>query len=119
MVPCVSAVSCGGGSIPANPAAQRLASRIGRNTSTAFRTFSIADLVVDHARLSRRTACAGFAERLIIFPAAVNRLFEDSRIAGNPAQAILFDQSLQLSAEDQIAPDVVEPDRLFMSSQLQ
>jgi hypothetical protein len=52
-------------------------------------------------------------------PAAVNRLFENRWIAGNSAQAVLLDQPFQLTAENEVAPDLIEPDRLVMFSQLQ
>ncbi len=50
------------------------------------------DFIVNRAGFGRPTR-ERFAHRVVILPTAVNSLFEDRRIARNPAQAILLDQS--------------------------
>ena len=41
-----------------------------------------------------------------------DRLLEDRRVGGHPAQVILVDQPLELAARVEIPADVVEPDAL-------
>jgi hypothetical protein len=48
----------------------------------------------------------------VIGVARADRLGEDRRVRGQPAQAVLLDQAAQLAAAHQVARDVVEPDAL-------
>ena len=49
---------------------------------------------------------------LVILIATGDRMFKDGRIRRDPTQTVLRDQTAQLAAADQVAPDVVEPDGL-------
>ena len=51
-------------------------------------------------------------ERGVVVGAAGDRLVEDSRVARDTAQTVVVDQSLQSTARDQAAADVVQPDEL-------
>ena len=48
----------------------------------------------------------------IVVGAAGDRLFEDRRVAGHAAQAVLINQSLEPTAADQAAADMVQPHEL-------
>ena len=58
------------------------------------------------------------AQRVIVVGAARDRFFENGRIAGNPADAVLIDQPFEAAARKQIAPDIIQPDRLTLLAQL-
>ena len=50
----------------------------------------------------------------IVVAAAGNRFGEERRVAGHAAQAVLVNQSLQPTARDQAAADMVQPDELVV-----
>ena len=51
-------------------------------------------------------------QKILVFRAAGDCLFENRGIGSHPPQAVFIDQPLQVSALEQIAPDVIEPDGL-------
>ncbi len=51
-------------------------------------------------------------EEVLVVVAACDRLLEDGGIGGDAAQAVFLDQALEVAAFDQVAPYVIEPDRL-------
>ncbi len=55
---------------------------------------------------------------IIVICAAGDRLFENRRIARHTAQAVFFDQTLELAAQNQITPDIIEPNRLALLCKL-
>ena len=75
------------------------------------------DVLDDQAFDERSIAHVAFStERAmqpgIVVGAAGNRFVEDRRVAGHAAQAVLINQSLQPTASDQAAADMVQPDEL-------
>ncbi len=66
-----------------------------------------------------RRAATGRGQRLGVIGAAGNRLLEDRGVRRHAAEAVLLDQTRQLTARDQMAPDVVEPHGLAQSLQPQ
>ena len=65
------------------------------------------DLVVD---LSCRQPLPGqLGDLLVVVARAEDRLLEDRRVRGDPAQRVLAHEPLELAARDQAAPDLVEP----------
>ena len=57
-------------------------------------------------------AQANGGERLVILIGASNRLLEDRRVRGDPADAVGVDQALELALCDEASGEKVEPDCL-------
>ncbi len=58
------------------------------------------------------------ADLVVVLAALRDRLLEDGGIAGHPGDVVLGDQALELAAGQQVAADVVEPDRLALVAEL-
>jgi hypothetical protein len=54
----------------------------------------------------------GRAKPVVVFGARGDGFREDRGIAGHASNPILFDQPAELAADDEIAPNEIEPDRL-------
>ena len=54
----------------------------------------------------------GGIQDVVIVTASSDRLLEDGWIRREPADTVLVDQTLQLAADEEVAMNVVEPDRL-------
>ena len=54
------------------------------------------------------------AQRHVVVGTAGNRFVENRRIAGHAAQPVLFDQPFELTAPNQVAPDIIQPYRLSL-----
>ena len=73
--------------------------------------------VANRQRLVQRhrfevTAPFDFLQGVKVIGAAGDRLFEDRRIGGDAAQPVLRDQAAELTAREQAAPQIIQPDRL-------
>ncbi len=70
--------------------------------------------VGDGERLVDRVDPVPFADHhldvVVVFLALADRLLEDARVGGHPAEAVLLDQAGQLAGVEHLAADVVEPD---------
>jgi predicted PurR-regulated permease PerM len=63
-------------------------------------------------RLGVQRADLGPLDEGPVVRASGDGLLEDGGVRGQPPQAILLDQAVQFAADNQVAPDVVEPHRL-------
>src|SRR5262249_19313120 len=73
------------------------------------------DALIERAGVN--PARIGGSQDIKVIRAAGDGLLEDRRVGRDPADPVLFDQLLQLAADEQVAVDVVEPDRLAVIGQ--
>src|SRR5919106_215084 len=71
-------------------------------------------MFVKTSRLRSSILNQKFTQSIVVVRAAGDRFLENGRVARHSANAVLFDQALELAGANEVTANIVEPNRLSL-----